>query len=250
MLPQFGFIVAQAGADSQQPPYYARPYMPQNIYYGDRFYRPPLPPISQPAEWQQYSPWQQPQPFQEPKPVEIVETRSQDEASELSEDEFVFQTQGFSDLMHQMDSEFWEQCDDIFKDRLASLKDELETIQKGTHAAFEETMADIEIKREQTIEYAEHYKAYELLFAHRQYDIEMRMIEEEYNSEKKLFHDTVLQTIEERRKQIKENKNELGATDLFDATEKKMVQSRKNLRKKTHPYNQPPLRLERRRQSN
>lgn len=51
----------------------------------------------------------------------------------------------------------------------------------GTHAAFEETMADIEIKREQTIEYAEHYKAYELLFAHRQYDMEMRMIEEEYN---------------------------------------------------------------------
>lgn len=60
----------------------------------------------------------------------------------------------------------------------------------------------------------------------------------------------MLQTIEERRKQIKENKNELGATDLFDATEKKMVQSRKNLRKKTHPYDQPPLRLERRRQSN
>ncbi|KAI9281465.1 hypothetical protein BY458DRAFT_450120 [Sporodiniella umbellata] len=249
MLPQFGFIVAQAGADSQQPPYYTRPYMPQNIYYDDRFYRPPLPPISQSTEWQSYPLWQTTSSAQEQKPIKPMGTISQDEVSEVSEDEFARQKLEFDGLMHQMDSEYWEQCDDIFRGRLLSLKDELETIQRGTHSAFEEIVADAEVKREQTIEYAEHYKEYELSINLNQYEIEERLIEEEYNMEKKLLLETVLQTIEERRKQIKENKNDIGATDLMDIVEKKIIQGRKVFRKKVSSYDSQSLRPERRRQN-
>ncbi len=41
-------------------------------------------------------------------------------------------------------------------------------------------MADIELKREQTIEYAEHFKDYELSLAKHQFDIEMSIAEDEY----------------------------------------------------------------------
>jgi hypothetical protein len=78
MLPQFGFIVAQAGADSQQPPYYARPYIqPSNEYYENRFYQQPLPPIVQPTDWSYYQEWQQPQPFEAHKPIQEVESHWQ-----------------------------------------------------------------------------------------------------------------------------------------------------------------------------
>lgn len=78
MLPQFGFIVAQAGADSQQPPYYARPYIqPSNEYYENRFYQQPLPPIVQPTDWNYYQEWQQPQPFGTHKTIQEVESHWQ-----------------------------------------------------------------------------------------------------------------------------------------------------------------------------
>lgn len=41
-------------------------------------------------------------------------------------------------------------------------------------------MADIELRREQTIEYAEYFKNYELSLAKHQYDIEMNILQDEY----------------------------------------------------------------------
>lgn len=41
-------------------------------------------------------------------------------------------------------------------------------------------MADIELRREQTIEYAEYFKNYELSLAKYQYDIEMNILQDEY----------------------------------------------------------------------
>lgn len=50
----------------------------------------------------------------------------------------------------------------------------------GTHSAFKESLADIELRREQTIEYAEYFKNYELSLAKHQYDIEMNILQDEY----------------------------------------------------------------------
>lgn len=41
-------------------------------------------------------------------------------------------------------------------------------------------MADIEIRREQTIQYAEHYKNYELSLSKHQYDQEKTLLQDEY----------------------------------------------------------------------
>lgn len=41
-------------------------------------------------------------------------------------------------------------------------------------------MADIELRREQTIQYAEHYKNYELSLSKHQYDQEKTLLQDEY----------------------------------------------------------------------
>lgn len=41
-------------------------------------------------------------------------------------------------------------------------------------------MADIELRREQTIQYAEHYKDYELSLSKHQYDHERTLLQDEY----------------------------------------------------------------------
>ncbi|KAG0792818.1 hypothetical protein G6F16_002969 [Rhizopus arrhizus] len=319
MLPQFGFIVAQAGADSQpssnnQYPYYARPpfvYTPQqqNGYYEDQFYRPlqPLPPpILQHSTWHggsNYRPFiqppppppphtqpapppvstptfsqplpqlqhpqpppppvqssPQPQPKQKPSTYEIKDDeRIHDfephwrESNELSEHKILRRIREFNDLILWMDNEFWEQCDDVYREKLQSLQDEIKTIQQGTHSAFKETMADIELKREQTIEYAEHFKDYELSLAKHQFDIEMSIAEDEYKSEKHNLHDVVLQAIEERRKLIKEDKEDVDIDDMFNDVHTRLANSKRNLRKRTHPFDRhlsaSPSRQERRRQN-
>ncbi|KAG0735622.1 hypothetical protein G6F62_011326 [Rhizopus arrhizus] len=114
-------------------------------------------------------------------------------------------------------------------------------------------MADIELKREQTIEYAEHFKDYELSLAKHQFDIEMSIAEDEYKSEKHNLHDVVLQAIEERRKLIKEDKEDVDIDDMFSDVHTRLANSKRNLRKRTHPFDRhlsaSPSRQERRRQN-
>ena len=50
----------------------------------------------------------------------------------------------------------------------------------GTHSAFKETLMDIELRREKTIEYAEFLKEYELSLSKHQFDQEMSILQEEY----------------------------------------------------------------------
>lgn len=96
-------------------------------------------------------------------------------------------------------------------------------------------MTDIELKREQAIEYAEYYKNYELSLTKHQYDYETRIIQDEYENERLNLHDMVLQSIEEKKKQIKEEREDaienFDIKDLFrDAYLK--VKNKRNLRSK------------------
>ncbi len=114
-------------------------------------------------------------------------------------------------------------------------------------------MTDIELRREQTIEYAQYYKNYELSLSKHQYDQEKSILQDEYENERHNLHDMVLQAIEERRKQIKEDKEdvEFDIQDLFrDAYSK--VNNKRSLRKRTQfdrHNSASPSRQERRRQS-
>ncbi|KAI8997412.1 Sds3-like protein [Pilobolus umbonatus] len=157
----------------------------------------------------------------------------------------------FNDLMSWMDTEFWEQCDEIYQEKLQSLQEEVIAIQQGTHSAFKEIMADIEIRREQTIQNAEYFRNYELTLTKKQFEQDLALLDKEYESEKHNLHDMVLQSIEDKRKQIKEDKDDtpFQIEDLFrDAYSR--ISSRRNLRKRNgmdRNSSSSPSRQERRR---
>ncbi|KAF1802919.1 Sds3-like protein [Mucor lusitanicus] len=139
----------------------------------------------------------------------------------------------------------------IYREKLQSLQDEIRTIQEGTHSTFTETMTDIEMRREQTIHNAEYFKNYELTLSKHQYDQEMNLIQDEYETERHNLHDLVLQAIEDRKKQVKEDRDdyEFDVQDLFkDAYAR--VHTKRSLRKRT-PFDRhnsaSPSRQERRR---
>ncbi|GAA5817840.1 hypothetical protein MFLAVUS_011399 [Mucor flavus] len=337
MLPQFGFIVAQAGADSIHPnntnmsqassqpsqltksyptpstttnqsnehfPYYTRhpsppppppsstpllppplPYMynsaPTREYYppfdNNTHYRPlqPLPAQNNNGNYNPIDPYNwQPQPIQFPTsntttntlvaqtsqrdeyvyedpPYQPHYNSWQEEPIELNENKILRLIREFNDLMTWMDSEFWEQCDEIYREKLQSLQEEIQSIQQGTHSAFKETMTDIELSRERTIEYAEYYKNYELSLTKYQYDQEKAILQDEYENERHNLHDMVLQSIEDKKKQIKDDKDdgEFDVKELFrDAYSK--VNNKRSLRKRANfdrHSSASPSRQERRR---
>ncbi|KAI8371851.1 hypothetical protein BD560DRAFT_395615 [Blakeslea trispora] len=140
----------------------------------------------------------------------------------------------------------------IYREKLQSLQEEIRLIQLGTHSAFKETLVDIELRREKTIEYAEFFKDYELSLSKHQFDQEMSILQEEYQNEKHSLHDIVLQAIDERKKQIREDKetdSEFDVKDLFkDAYAR--VNNKRNLRKRAgldRLQNASPSRQDRRR---
>jgi hypothetical protein len=99
-------------------------------------------------------------------------------------------------------------------------------------------MTDIELKRQQSIEYAEYYKNYELSLSKNQYEHEKSILQDEYENERLNLHDMVLQSIEEKKKQIREDKEDatdFDIQDLFrDAYLK--VNNKRNLRSKRKDY--------------
>ncbi|KAI8638745.1 Sds3-like-domain-containing protein [Parasitella parasitica] len=152
----------------------------------------------------------------------------------IEENKMLRRIREFNDLMTWMDSEFWEQCDEVYREKLQSLQEEIRTIQEGTHSAFTETMTDIETRREQTIYHAEFYKNYELSLTKHQYDQEIYLIRNEFETERHNLHDLVLQAIEDRKKQVKEDKEdyEFDVQDLFKDAYARM-NTKRNLRKRT-----------------
>ncbi|KAI8878813.1 hypothetical protein K501DRAFT_336517 [Backusella circina FSU 941] len=206
MLPQFGYIVAQAGADSHTlppPPTNAslapllnKPFQYNRDFTTHPFYtRPPSPPsVVAPV-------LPPPPPFvyttEEPK-IALESVYSDEEPEQVKE---------YNDLMTWMDNEFWEQTDDIYKEKMDNLKQELESIIKGTHSVFQEILDDYECIRKKTEQDADYFMRYQLGLVGEFYENDVKLIEEEYQTEKKHLHDNLLISIQDQRKQIKEDES-------------------------------------------
>ncbi|KAI7900543.1 Sds3-like protein [Cokeromyces recurvatus] len=128
-----------------------------------------------------------------------------------------------------MDTEFWEQCDEIYREKLDSLQEELRMIQQGTHSAFQESLNDLEKYRDNTIEDALLFKEYEMGVVKQDYDEETGKVEAEYESERNGLMGVLLQIIEEKKKQVTREDGELDLDVFKDAYRK--LNGRRNLRK-------------------
>ncbi|KAI8367650.1 Sds3-like-domain-containing protein [Radiomyces spectabilis] len=236
-------------------------YYPSEQQQQQQMQQPPPPPLVSfrpppPHRWQEsvdtpQTSWYTPQPYFEPPHHTASSAASpsmngyrdaytnrwqEDEeaavAMAFNEDKIRRRLRDFNDLITWVDNEFWEQSEDIYRDKLQSLQEELSSIQDGTHSAFKEILADLELKRDKVIADAECFMAYQLSFMENQYEQDMTALEEEYEGQRHNLHDMLMAAIEERRKQIKDDKDE-GFTDIQDLfSEAYSRATKRNLRRR------------------
>ncbi|KAI8071725.1 Sds3-like-domain-containing protein [Gongronella butleri] len=122
----------------------------------------------------------------------------------------------WNQVVSWMDHEFWEQREQLYQDKLVMLQDELASLQTDTHETFNVLVGDLDMGRSKTIHDAECFLKYQLEWMDQVYQEEVRLIEEEYNTERRHLHDTLMAVIEDRKKQIKEERDDgFDLKDLF-----------------------------------
>ncbi|KAI8391295.1 uncharacterized protein BYT42DRAFT_489356 [Radiomyces spectabilis] len=121
----------------------------------------------------------------------------------------------------------------------------------GTHPAFKDAVADLEIKRDKTIKDAECLMTYQLAFSRQQYDQDMETVNEEYENERHNLHDVILMAIEDQRRSIREDKDDapIDIQELFNDAYARL-ETKRTLRRRPplDRSNSSAVRWERRRQ--
>lgn len=100
----------------------------------------------------------------------------------------------------------------------------------GTHEEFLEQVSDLEKKRDEDIINAEIFKDNQLTGLKRRYEDDVKMADQEYETEKTSLYDTLMAAIDERRKMIKEDRE--ISTDLFNDAYSRINNQRRTLRKR------------------
>ncbi|KAG2237476.1 hypothetical protein INT48_005509, partial [Thamnidium elegans] len=249
MLPQFGFIVAQAGADSHNLPtpppqpttsnsasalapllHSSKPFSfghaSSSMSTGDGYYRnnytssslpyysrQPSPPPSHNVIQQLPPPVQQPYLYNKPKGfTPILDKKTKDSPW--------YRPPVNTPFYHRLDQEEEEEEED------EEDEEEVENKWHGTHSAFKEMIADYEFKREKTITDAERFMKYQISFIESYFDQDLNAIEDEYEIERRHLQETLIASIEDRRRQIKDDKDENNDNDDGN------VRTKRNLRKR------------------
>ncbi|KAI9320539.1 Sds3-like-domain-containing protein [Dichotomocladium elegans] len=114
----------------------------------------------------------------------------------------------FSERIQEIDQEFIENRETIYLEKLKRLQEELSAIQHGGHEVFDDYVADMEKERAREFENASILMAYRIQYADKLYKKELWMVEDEAETERRELKKAMLAIIEEKRKRIKEYRDE------------------------------------------
>ncbi|KAI9258538.1 hypothetical protein BY458DRAFT_440762 [Sporodiniella umbellata] len=131
---------------------------------------------------------------QQPLQKEVITEEDEDE-------ELLNKWQGqYNDLITWVDNEFWEQADDIYQEKISNLQQELKELQK-------ETVAEIRLNCEKDISNVECFMNYQLSFIEHTFEKDLFLLEEEYEAEKKSVEQSLMASLQDKRKQLKEDQD-------------------------------------------
>ncbi|KAI7858007.1 Sds3-like-domain-containing protein [Circinella umbellata] len=135
----------------------------------------------------------------------------------------------FTERTLEINHEFLENKETIYFEKIKKLQDELSAIQHGGHEEFEEYIIDMEKERSKEIKNAQLYMEYRIQCAEKLYNDALHAVEEEAEVEKRDLKKAMLFIIEEKRKRIKEYRDEeISLTNDFVIT---VPQTRSNRRR-------------------
>ncbi|KAI9307090.1 hypothetical protein BJ944DRAFT_262474 [Cunninghamella echinulata] len=167
-----------------------------------------------------------------------IDYQNENDDQDSNDNDYVSNTQKLESLKEWnqiitwMNHEFWEQSEDIYQEKLAALHQELKSLQDDTHVVFRDLVSDLDLKRETMIADAESFLNYQLEWMEQLYHEDIALIEEEYNNERRHLHDALISVIEDRKKQVREEKDDtINIKDLFSEAYSR-VTNKRTLRKR------------------
>ncbi|KAJ1553855.1 hypothetical protein HK096_006113 [Nowakowskiella sp. JEL0078] len=115
-------------------------------------------------------------------------------------------------------------------EKLAGFRKELREAQEGSHPEIEERLIVVKMEKEMAIRSAECFKEYQIQCANSLYETEMISSNEVYEQEKAALKDRMLAEIEERKKKLKEERENFDINNESSLESQKSVTTRKNTR--------------------
>lgn len=98
-----------------------------------------------------------------------------------------------------------------------------------------ESLADFEQERKDTVERAQLMLTRQLAGLKRRFDSDISTVDQDYENERLSLHDTIISAIEDRRKLIREDRdNGFDVKELFQDAYSRVNSQRRNLRKRPH----------------
>jgi len=118
--------------------------------------------------------------------------------------------------MEKIEKEFADLKEKFFKDKIAALKREIDSIKNGTHPIFCEKCRELEQARDDKVSAAEQWKQYQLQNVNNVFDAERRQAEEELMAEKRQIREGMVQALIDKKKKLTEEKMTMNLTDPSD----------------------------------
>ncbi|GAB5593636.1 hypothetical protein Unana1_08536 [Umbelopsis nana] len=126
----------------------------------------------------------------------------------------------YTDRVVNINSNFMDNYEIIYQERFSAFQEDLLSIQQETHPALRECISDLEKARQQVIYQARLIMEYHIDCTNEQFQAEIAGLEEDYLAEKQAMRDMMLNALEEKRKRLrdeKDNENDI-ANDIFFST--------------------------------
>ncbi|KAJ3026382.1 UNVERIFIED_CONTAM: Sin3 histone deacetylase corepressor complex component SDS3 [Siphonaria sp. JEL0065] len=129
----------------------------------------------------------------------------------------------FLDRVDLIQRDFSEAKERIYFEKLDAIKQELRDIQDGVHQEFKERVALLEFERSASIRKAELYRNYQLECAIAIYQAEKEAYDQEYLTEKQGLREKILQHLEDRRKKLKEDRENFDISNEISTDLQKQI---------------------------
>ncbi|KAL1915586.1 uncharacterized protein VTP21DRAFT_6710 [Calcarisporiella thermophila] len=144
-----------------------------------------------------------------------------------------------TERLSKMEQEFLENREIIYRDNIQAFQNEMRELEDGTHPEFLERLADLQASQNAMVQKAKLFRDYQVACARKQYETETTRAEEEYTMERQGLRERMLAAIEERRRKLKEDKDNIDISNDMSIETHASLHQKRNLRKRGLETNEP-----------
>jgi len=133
--------------------------------------------------------------------------------------------------MERIEREFQDVKEKFYREKVEHIRKEIELISAGTHEKLLQKLKECDQKREEKLWAAEQWRQYQLMSIEHTCSADKKQAEEEYEADKVLVKEKMIQALQDRQKKLEDEKNTMSLTDGSNAADNRVqLQPPRNLR--------------------